>query len=189
MSETTINLEKGHKVDLTKDNAGLTSIGLGLGWDVKSGAGSDYDLDAFALMLSGGKINGNAKRVVYFRNLNPGEGVAHSGDNLTGEGDGDDEVISVNFSQVPADVEEILLCVNIFQAEGRGQNFGQVQNAFIRVFDGGTTTEMMKYDLSEDYSAYTGVKMGKVYRHNGEWKFQAIGEGFSGTIQDFVDSL
>lgn len=184
---TTISMVKGEKQALTEKNPGLTKIGLGLGWDINSGAGSQFDLDASAILLEGGKCTG-PNRVVYFSHLSS-DGVSHSGDNLTGDGDGDDEIISVDFTAVPSEVDEIVFVVNIYEAAHRGnQNFGQVKNAFIRVFDSATNTELMKYDLSEDYSAFNSMKMAKLYRHNGEWKFHALGEGCNGSLQDIVSS-
>lgn len=188
MSDTTaISLVKGQKIDLTKGNATLTKLGLGLGWDVNTGNSSAFDLDAFALLLKEGKLYNSANGVVYFNNT-ASFGVSHSGDNLTGAGDGDDETIMIDFSQVPADVEEIQLCVNIFEANARSQNFGMVRNAFIRAYDANTQQELAKYDLSEDYSMNNCVIFGRVYRHNGEWKFQAMGVGTDGSIADVAEN-
>lgn len=179
-----INLEKGNRVDLTKTIPGLKHVGIGLGWDVKKG--NDADLDAFAVALRGGKFTSNSD-LIYFGHLEGVSGsIKHSGDNLTGAGDGDDEVINIDLSKVPADVDQIMVAVNIYQAESRRQNFGQIDNAFIRVFDQDTNQEICRYDLSEDYSSATGMVMGKVYLHNGEWKFQAVGEGKNGSIADIV---
>lgn len=180
----TLNLTKGERVDLTKTNPQLKIAAIGLGWDVRSGAGADFDLDAFALGLTGKKLVNAPGHICYFGNKSIlDRSIEHSGDNLTGAGAGDDETIKVDFSKIPAGVDEIIVCVNIYQAESRGrQNFGQVQNAFIRVYDFETKAEILKYDLSEDYSAFNGMVMGKLYLNNGEWKFQAIGEGKNGDI-------
>lgn len=188
MSETTgLSLVKGQKIDLTKGNSSLTKLGLGLGWDVNAGNGAAFDLDAFALLLKGGKLFDGNNGVVFFNNISS-HGVSHSGDNLTGQGDGDDETIFVDLSAVPADVEEIQLCVNIFDAQTRSQNFGMVKNAFIRAYDANTQQELAKYDLSEDYSMNNCVIFGRVYRHNGEWKFEAMGVGTNGSIIDVASA-
>lgn len=188
--ETTnsISLVKGQKVDLTKDAASLKNAALGLGWDTNnSGSGSAFDLDASAFLLNAqGKMREQAD-FVYFRNLKSGNGsVSHSGDNLTGVGDGDDETVFVNLDQVPADVEQVILVVNIYQAKERKQNFGQVKNAFIRLYDKDTNQEILKYDLSEDFSSSTGVQFGRLYRHNGSWKFEASGLGEDGGLEAFL---
>lgn len=182
----TLNLVKGEKVDLTKERAGLKEINVGLGWDTNSGNGGTFDLDAFALLLKSGKLFDGVHSIIYFHNKT-GHGLQHMGDNLTGAGDGDDETIKIHLGQVPADVNEILICVNIYQAAQKHQNFGMVNNAFIRIYDAeNPTNEILKFDLSEDYSAFTGLVMGKLYRKDNEWKFQAVGEGKNGTIQDIA---
>lgn len=174
----TINLEKGHKVDLSKEAPGLTKVAVGLGWDVNSNGGAEFDLDASAFLLnSTGKFT-DSKNFVYFKNLQSGCGsVVHTGDNLTGQGEGDDEVVNVDLEKVPADIQEIMFVVNIFQAAQRRQNFGQVKNAFIRIFNPVTQEQILKYDLSEDQSNNTAMLMGRLYRHNGAWKFEASGIG------------
>lgn len=180
----TLNLVKGQRVDLTKTNPGLKAIALGLGWDVRNGAGDAFDLDAFAVALKDGKLDD----VVYFNHKTAYSGaINHSGDNLTGEGAGDDETIVMLLDKIPAGVTEVMVCVNIYQAASRRQNFGQVQNAFIRVYDKDTNTELAKYDLSEDYSAFNGMVMGKIYLKDSEWKFQAVGEGVNGSIVEIAD--
>jgi tellurium resistance protein TerD len=186
MTETTLDLSKGQKADLTKTNPGLTILNLGLGWDVGSGSRSTFDLDATAVVLRGGKL-ANTSDMVYFKNLKGDNGaIVHKGDNLTGAGDGDDEVVSVDLTKVSADVSEVVFVVNIYEAESRNQNFGQVANAFIRVVDTATNQEIMRYDLSEDFSGGTGVVMGKLYRYGEEWKFQALGEEFKGDLNKIV---
>lgn len=184
----TLNLEKGNRIDLTKTNPGLKIIGVGLGWDVKSGSGDNFDLDAFGVALVGGKFTSKAHVVFFNQKKILNDALVHSGDNLTGEGDGDDETIIVDLSKVPADVTEIMLGVNIYQAEQRRQNFGQVNNAFIRLYDKETNQEIAKYDLSEDFSATTGMVLGKMYSKDGEWKFQAIGEAKTGDISKIAES-
>lgn len=186
MSNETVSLEKGARVDLTKSHAGLKMACVGLGWDVATAGNATFDLDGFAISLKGGKFTAK-EDITFFGNLT-GRGVKHSGDNLTGVGDGDDETIIVDLANVPADVDQILMAVNIYQADSKKQNFGQVNNAFIRVYDGDSKEELAKYDLSENYSAFNAVVMGKLYRHEGEWKFQAIGEGKNGDINAIAQS-
>ncbi|MCI8808946.1 MAG: TerD family protein [Oscillibacter sp.] len=179
-----VSLTKGQKVDLTKGNPGLSKLLIGLGWDVnKYDGGSDFDLDAAAFLLSGaGKVASDAD-FVFYGNLKHASGsVEHLGDNLTGAGEGDDEQIKVDLSAVPASVEKIDFTVTIYEAEERHQNFGQVSNAFIRVVDEATGTELIRYDLGEDFSIETAVVVGEIYRNNGEWKFNAIGSGFQGGL-------
>lgn len=180
-----INLEKGQKIELTKENAGLKKLLVGLGWDVNSNGGAAFDLDASALLLdSTGKIASNDK-VVYYGHKDA-EGVHHTGDNLTGAGDGDDEQIIVDLEKVATDVERIVFTVTIYQASSRHQNFGMVSNAFIRVANNETNEEICKYDLCEDYSTEKSVIVAELYRHNGEWKFGALGTGFSGELGELI---
>ena len=179
-----VSLSKGQKVDLTKGNPGLTKILIGLGWDTnKYDGGSAFDLDAAAFLLNAsGKVNSNAD-FVYFGNLkHPSGAVTHLGDNLTGQGDGDDEEIKVDLAAVPSDIEKIDFSVNIYEADSRKQNFGQVSNAFIRVVNEASGEELIRYDLSEDFSVETSVIVGEIYRNNGEWKFNAVGSGFQGGL-------
>ena len=162
----------------------MSKLLIGLGWDVnKYDGGSAFDLDAAAFLLSGaGKVSGDGD-FVFYGNLKHASGsVEHMGDNLTGEGEGDDEQIKVDLSAVPASVEKIDFTVTIYEAEERRQNFGQVSNAFIRVVDESTGTELIRYDLGEDFSIETAVVVGEIYRNNGEWKFNAIGSGFQGGL-------
>lgn len=178
-----INLEKGGKVDLTKGQPSGTNYMVGLGWDTNdSGSGSDFDLDAVALVLKGGKLVDD-KAFVFYRNLTA-HGLTHSGDNLTGKGDGDDETIAIKFPEVDGD--EILFAVNIHEAKDRKQNFGQVKNSFIRIFNPDTKEEFFKYDLGEDFSTQTQVIMGKLYLRDGEWKFSANPEGFVGDLSSLL---
>lgn len=179
-----INLTKGQKVDLTKGNPGLKKIMVGLGWDVNVfDSGADFDLDAAVFMLDERGICPTEKEFVFYGNLqHPSESVIHMGDNLTGEGDGDDEQIEVDLTKIPANITRIAFTVTIYDAETRRQNFGQVSNAFIRIVDEATNTELIRYDLGEDFSIETAVVVGELYKHNGEWKFNAIGSGFQGGL-------
>lgn len=193
MSET-LNLVKGERVDLTKTNPGVSNFSIGLGWDVNAGNSGAFDLDAFAVVLKQGKaISAAPQSVLYFGspkvNGKPSilnEALVHSGDNLTGAGAGDDETILIDVSKLPTDADEVLVCVNIYEAVNRRQNFGQVKNAFIRVYGTEQKNEILKFDLSEDYSAFSGMVMGKIYRKDGEWKFQAVGEGKNGDINQIT---
>ncbi|MCM1132858.1 MAG: TerD family protein [Ruminococcus flavefaciens] len=179
-----VNLMKGQKVDLTKTNPGLTKIIVGLGWDInKYDGGSDFDLDAAAFLLGdSGKVAGDDDFVFYSNKEHKSGAVIHTGDNLTGEGDGDDEQIKVDLATVPANITKIDFTVTIYDADARHQNFGQVSNAYIRVVNEATGEELIRYDLGEDFSIETAVVVGELYRNNGEWKFNAIGSGFSGGL-------
>lgn len=188
MEETkSISLTKGNKVDLTKDAPGLQNAVLGLGWDTNQSGGAAFDLDASVFMLNAAGKLSNDKNFVYFRNLkSPCGSVEHSGDNLTGVGDGDDESVYVDLQKVPADVNELHFIVNIYDAAARRQNFGQVKNAFIRIYDKNTSAEILRYDLSEDFSSQTAVLFGRLYRHNGAWKFEATGTGEISGLDAYV---
>lgn len=180
-----VNLSKGQKVDLTKGNPGLCKLLIGLGWDTnKYDGGADFDLDSAAFLLAAnGKVASDAD-FVFYGNLQHASGsVLHQGDNLTGFGDGDDEQIKIDLSKVPASVEKIDFTVTIYDAEERRQNFGQVENAFIRILDESNDAELIRFDLGEDFSVETAVVVGELYRHNGEWKFNAIGSGFQGGLK------
>ncbi len=180
-----VNLQKGQKVDLTKGNAGLKRLVVGLGWDEAPRGFSlfskreDIDCDASAILISAntGKLNGPID-VVYFGNLaHPSGGVRHLGDNLTGAGDGDDEQIIVELDKLGSNYNKITFVVNIYQALQRKQHFGMIQNAFIRIVDADKGVELCKYNLSENYTGKTAMIFGEIYLYNGEWKFSAIGEG------------
>lgn len=182
-----VNLSKGGKISLAKvaEDAGiskLTNITVGLGWDTnRYDGGADFDLDAAAFMLgASGKVRSDADFIFY--NQKEGPGVLHTGDNRTGEGDGDDEQIKVDLNAIPADVEKIDFTVTIDQADVRNQNFGMVENAYIHIVDDTTGAELIRYDLGEDFSVETAIVVAELYRHNGEWKFNAIGSGFSGGL-------
>lgn len=180
-----INLQKGQKVDLTKSNPGLSKIMVGLGWDTnKYDGGYDFDLDAAGFMLTdSGKVSVETD-FIFYGNLQHSSGaLVHMGDNLTGEGDGDDEQIQVDLSKVPANISKIAFTVTIHEAEQRGQNFGQVANAFIRMVNEENGQEIIRYDLGEDFSIETAVVVGEIYRNAGEWKFSAIGSGFQGGLR------
>ena len=179
-----ISLQKGQKVSLTKGNPGLKKVVVGLGWDVNQfDTGGDFDLDAAAFMLGADGKCPTEKEFVFYGNLaHSSESVVHQGDNLTGDGEGDDEQILVDLTKVPANVERIAFTVTIYDAESRHQNFGQVSNAFIRLVDNVTGQELIRYDLGEDFSIETAIVVGELYRHNGEWKFNAIGSGFQGGL-------
>lgn len=179
-----VNLTKGQKVDLTKGNPSLKRIMVGLGWDVNQyDSGADFDLDAAAFLLGANGKCPNEKDFVFYGNLtHPSEAVKHMGDNLTGEGEGDDEQIEVDLTMIPANIQRVAFTVTIYDADRRRQNFGQVSNSFIRIVDDITGMELIRYDLGEDFSIETAVVVGELYRHNGEWKFNAIGSGFQGGL-------
>lgn len=179
-----LSLQKGEKVDLTKSNPGLKKILLGLGWDTnKYSGGADFDLDASAFLVSTGNKVAETD-FIFYNNLTHSSGaVIHTGDNRTGEGDGDDEEIKINLSLIPSNIEKIAITVTIHDAVQRGQNFGQVSNAYIRLVDEETGREILKYDLGEDYSIETAMIFAEVYRHGSEWKFNALGSGFQGGLE------
>ncbi|QDY78085.1 TerD family protein [Streptomyces qinzhouensis] len=185
-----VSLSKGGNVSLTKEAPGLTAVVVGLGWDVRTTTGTDFDLDASALLIDGsGKVLSD-QHFIFFNNLKSPEGaVEHTGDNLTGEGEGDDEQIKVDLAAVPANAEKIVFPVSIHEGESRNQSFGQVRNAFIRVINQAGGAELARYDLSEDASTETAMVFGELYRHGAEWKFRAVGQGYAsglrGIAQDF----
>ncbi len=179
-----INLTKGQKVDLTKGNPSLKKLLIGLGWDVNAfDSGAAFDLDASAFLVGeNGKVP-TEKEFVFYGNLKHSSGgVTHLGDNRTGEGEGDDEQIKVDLEKIPANISKIAFTVTIYEADERHQNFGQVSNSFIRIVDEVTNEELIRYDLGEDFSIETAIVVGEIYRHNGEWKFNAIGSGFQGGL-------
>ena len=180
-----INLSKGQKINLTKDNPGLKNIIIGLGWDTnKYSGGNDFDLDASAFLVGANGKTNNDLDFIFYNNLKHSSGsVIHTGDNRTGEGDGDDEAIKIDFTKVPSDIEKIAITVTIHEAPERGQNFGQVSNAFVRVVNEETKVEVLRYDLSEEFSIETALVFCELYRHNGEWKFSAVGSGFEGGLE------
>ena len=186
-----VNLVKGQKIDLTKGNAGLKQIMVGLGWEPAAstgkgflaamfggGAKKDFDCDASVIMLTeGDKLKSN-KDVVYFGNLtHASNSVCHRGDSITGEGAGDDEQIFIDLKAVPSDIQKLSFVVNIYDCANRKQDFGMIKNAYIRIVDNGTKEELARYNLTDNYQGYTALEVGEVYRHNGEWKFGAVGNG------------
>ena len=179
-----INLTKGQKVDLTKGNPGLKKLMVGLGWDVNAyDSGADFDLDAAAFLLTdSGRVKDSGDFVFYGNLKHTSGSVQHMGDNLTGAGDGDDEQIKVDLSMVPGEVMKIAFTATIYEAEARRQNFGQVNNAFIRIYNEETGEEMLRYDLGEDFSIETAVVFGELYKNGNEWKFNAIGSGYQGGL-------
>ncbi|MFG1929934.1 TerD family protein [Mycobacterium sp. NPDC048908] len=175
-----VSLSKGGNVSLTKQAPNLTAVAVGLGWDVRTTTGTDFDLDASAIACGESKKVLSDSHFVFFNNLRSPEGsIEHTGDNLTGEGEGDDEVINVDLAGTPPNITNIFFPVSIYDAESRGQTFGQVANAFIRVVDRSNNTELARYDLSEDASTETAMVFGELYRHGNEWKFRAIGQGYA----------
>jgi tellurium resistance protein TerD len=178
-----VSLSKGGNVSLSKEAPGLSNILIGLGWDVRSTDGAAFDLDASCFLLNEeGKVRSDGD-FIFYNNLKSSDGsVEHTGDNLTGEGDGDDEAVKVDLSKVPAEVAKIAVAVTIHDADARRQNFGSVSNAFVRVVDSGSGKEITRYDLTEDSSTETAMIFGEVYRHGEEWKFRAVGQGFAGGL-------
>ncbi|WP_042345159.1 TerD family protein [Bacillus massiliigorillae] len=183
-----IQLSKGQRIDLTKNDPTLQKITIGLGWDVKHfDGGQDYDLDASVFLLNANDKCRNELDFIFYNNLQSPDGsVVHTGDNRTGEGDGDDESIQIDLTRVPKDVEKIAITVTIHDAESRGQNFGQIANAFVRLVNEDTNNEVLRYDLGEDFSIETAVVFCEIYRHNGDWKFSAVGSGYQGGLQSLV---
>ena len=180
-----VNLTKGQKISLTKDNPSLERLLVGMGWDTNGyDGGSSFDLDTEVFLLdSNGKVR-NEQDFIFFNNLKHNSGsVEHCGDNRTGAGDGDDEQVKVNVTAIPADVERVAFTATIYEAEKRYQNFGQVENAYIRVVNEDTGEELVRYDLTEDFSVETAVVIGELYRNNGEWKFSATGSGYQGGLE------
>ena len=178
-----INLTKGQKISLSKEAPNLKIALVGLGWDIKQyDSGADFDLDASIFLLDNTGKCAHDSDFIFYNNLSSG-GVTHSGDNRTGEGEGDDEAVTIEFEKVPSYVEKIVVTVTIYEAQARGQNFGQVANAFVRLVDKQTGVELLRYDLGEDYSTETAIVFAEIYRHNGEWKFSAVGSGFNGGLE------
>jgi tellurium resistance protein TerD len=186
----TVSLLKGNNVNLTKQAPGLTAVAVGLGWDLRTTTGTDFDLDASAILCTDAGTVVSDRDFVFFNNLASANGaVQHTGDNLTGEGDGDDEVIKVDLTSVPAEAAKIVFPVAIYNGDTRQQTFGQVRNAFIRVVDQANGNELARYDLSEDAGTETAMIFGELYRNGADWKFRAVGQGYStglaGIAKDF----
>lgn len=178
-----VALSKGGNVSISKEAPGLTKLKVGLGWDVRATDGGDFDLDSVAFLLNAqGKVRADTDFIFYNNLKSPDGSVEHAGDNRTGAGDGDDEVIHVDLAKVPADVTKVAICVTIHDAEARRQNFGMVNNAFVRIVNEATNAEVARYDLGEDASTETALVFAEVYRHNNEWKFKAVGQGFAGGL-------
>ncbi|MDO4658648.1 TerD family protein [Kingella sp. (in: b-proteobacteria)] len=178
-----VTLSKGQNVSLSKTDPLLKHILIGLGWDARSSDGQDFDLDASVFMTAdNGKVPSDDYFVFYNQLKSPCGSVQHTGDNLTGDGDGDDESVIVELEKVPANIKSLFVTVTIHDAETRRQNFGQVSNAFVRLVNHETGQEVLRFDLSEDYSTETAMVFGEVYRHNGDWKFRAIGQGYAGGL-------
>ncbi len=179
-----ISLNEGGNLSLSKTDPSLNQVLIGLGWDARATDGADFDLDASAFLLAANdKVRGETDFIFYNQTRSPEGSVEHTGDNRTGEGDGDDEAVKINLAKIPTDVQKIAITVTIHDAESRGQNFGQVQNAFIRVVNDQTNVEIVRFDLNEDYSTETAMIFGELYRHNGEWKFRAVGQGYNGGLR------
>jgi tellurium resistance protein TerD len=185
-----VSLQKGGNVSLEKASPGMTKMIVGLGWDARATDGADFDLDASVFLLGeDGKVVDD-QSFIFYNNLKSQCGaVEHTGDNLTGEGDGDDESIKVDLSKLPATVKKIAVSVTIHDADNRNQNFGQVSNAFVRIVNEVDGQEAIRFDLSEDYSTETAMNFGELYNHNGEWKFKAIGQGFSGGLRSMAQEF
>ena len=185
-----VSLTKGGNVSLTKEAPGLTNVVVGLGWDIRTTTGTDFDLDASAIVLGAdGKVLSD-KHFIFFNNLTSPDGsVEHTGDNLTGEGEGDDEQVKVNLAGLPPEVDKVVFPVSIYDADSRSQSFGQVRNAFIRVVNAAGNSEIARYDLTEDASTETAMVFGELYRSGADWKFRAVGQGYAsglaGIARDF----
>ena len=178
-----LTLSKGQNLSLTKTDPGLTKVLVGLGWDERQTDGAKFDLDASAFMLlESGKVRSEADFIFYNQMASTCGSVNHTGDNRTGEGDGDDEAIKVDLSKIPKEIQKIAITVTIDEFEERKQSFGQAANAFIRIVNDETNNEVVRYDLTEDYSTETAMVFGELYRHAGEWKFRAVGQGYNGGL-------
>ena len=178
-----ISLNKGGNLSLSKTDPTLVRILIGLGWDERATDGASFDLDASAFLLTAsGKVRGDHDFIFYNQLKSQDGSVEHTGDNRSGQGDGDDESLVVDLSKVSPEIEKIGITVTIHDAQSRGQNFGQIANAFIRVVNQDSGIEIVRFDLAEDYSTETAMVFGEVYRHNGEWKFRAVGQGYAGGL-------
>lgn len=178
-----ISLTKGQNVSLSKTDPSLKNVLVGLGWDARSTDGQNFDLDASVFMATeNGKVPSDRHFIFYNQLVSPCGGIEHIGDNLTGGGDGDDESVIVRLDKVESNIKSLFITVTIHDAEARRQNFGQVSNAFVRIVNNDTSDEIVRFDLSEDYSTETAMVFGEIYRHNGEWKFRAIGQGYTGGL-------
>jgi tellurium resistance protein TerD len=184
-----VSLSKGGNVNLTKEVPGLNQILIGLGWNARITEGAAFDLDAVGFLVThDGKVKSDSDFIFYNNKTSACGSVVHEGDNLTGQGEGDDEHIRVDLTQVPAEIEKFVVAVTIHEAQTRQQTFGQVNNAFMRVIDQNTQEEIARYDLSEDASVETAMIFGEIYRHGTDWKFRAVGQGFSGGLAALASS-
>jgi len=184
-----LSLSKGGNLSLSKESPGMTKVLVGLGWDARSTDGQDFDLDASAFLLKAdGKVRADSDFIFYNQLKSVDGSVEHTGDNRTGEGDGDDEAIKVDLSKVPADIDRIAFTVTIHEADARRQNFGQVRNAFIRIVNQDNNSEVARYDLAEDASTETAMIFAELYRNGAEWKFRAVGQGFAGGLKPLAES-
>ena len=184
-----LSLSKGGNLSLSKEAPGMTKVLVGLGWDARSTDGQDFDLDASAFLLKAdGKVRADSDFIFYNQLKSVDGSVEHTGDNRTGEGDGDDEAIKVDLSKVPADIDRIASTVTIHEADARRQNFGQVRNAFIRIVNQDNNSEVARYDLAEDASTETAMIFAELYRNGAEWKFRAVGQGFAGGLKPLAES-
>lgn len=178
-----ISLQKGGNVSLSKTSPNLKNVLIGLGWDARSTSGDDFDLDASVFMVGPtGKVRSDADFIFYNQLLSTCGSVEHTGDNRTGDGDGDDEAVKVVLDKIPSGIEKLVVAVTIHDAESKRQNFGMVSSAYIRLVNLDNDTEIVRFDLSEDASVETSMIFGEVYRHNGEWKFRAVGQGYAGGL-------
>lgn len=185
-----LSLTKGQNLSLTKTDPGLKKLIIGLGWDPRATDGQEFDLDASAFMLTAaGKVRSVSDFIYYGKTTSDCGAITHTGDNRSGAGDGDDEQIKVDLDRVPADVQRIAITVTIYKAKSRVQSFGQVSNAFVRVVNESTGAEVVRYDLAEDYSTESAMIFADIYRHNGEWKFKAVGQGYAGGLKAMCDQF
>jgi tellurium resistance protein TerD len=178
-----LSLSKGGNISLSKEDPSLTNMLIGLGWDPRVTDGTDFDLDASVFMVGkSGQVRSDADFIFYGQMASACGSVKHTGDNRSGEGDGDDEAVQVSLKDVPAEIDKLVVVVTIHDATKRGQSFGQVGGAFIRVVNEASSSEIVRYDLTEDYSTETAMIFGEIYRHNSEWKFRAVGQGYAGGL-------
>lgn len=185
-----LTLSKGQNLSLSKTDPGLKKIIIGLGWDPRATDGQEFDLDASAFLIGeSGKVRSDSDFIFYNQKLSGCGSVEHTGDNRTGAGEGDDEQLKVDLTKVPANVQRLAITVTIHDADARRQSFGQVGNAFIRIVNEDSNAEVVRYDLSEDYSTETAMIFGEVYRHNTEWKFKAVGQGYAGGLKAMCDQF
>ena len=185
-----LSLSKGGNLSLSKEAPGMTKVLVGLGWDARSTDGQDFDLDASAFLLKAdGKVRADSDFIFYNQLKSTDGSVEHTGDNRTGEGDGDDEAIKIDLSKVPAEIDKIAITVTIHEADARKQNFGQVRNAFIRLVNQDNNNEVVRYDLAEDASTETAMIFAELYRNGAEWKFRAVGQGFIGGLKPLAESF